>query len=787
MPENGTVFVYSNKYSMKYDFSTYLTQALNETEEKPIYKDGVFTDINKTDEIKDWIENYSKRLSVKGNDLIYKNESGEKVDLTKKNPKLDLVKMYNAYKKSITEKGVVKSYNKDTFEKLGETYAYRSIVCFTIMRTGIEEDDFQGMTNDVFENDPDNVLMQIKDLQDYFDFAAACTTISKKLEKEEDKENETFKIATQYKELLNKPETRFDGIARTKKAFEQDFTKYHDIFANAYDKGMKDQQKRMTEKDYKWEDPATGLPPKGFSQNAKKLAGKGIENLAAMGDKFAEKIKNSPHNLENDLARAAIIGVKLIGVGVHAARKFVKWLFPKAVNLLKKITSKSVDKAINEFKKKYEEAKKGNYLPSQIKDDTEEETKNKCETFKKDFQKLMYDELIPMYYKQVQVFSECYQNTNDYYILKQTQEGWETKQTENGKLTELWNAVLLLKKHIEKIDNLFQSLKLYEEFKDNKMELYLGSIDKKEPNLSQKDLLTWFDKIDTSKTDDEKVTQLKRIAYLYTEDIMLPAMSLNSKTFAEYKDKLNKSLLALNKIKEIPVITELKIAFNTDDTTTNVKGIVIHKEEKQEEQDTDTETLKNEYREIYKSLTELENTNKLDDVKNKFEEIDQIANKTVSQLKTIVDKQADSKEKTELIELINNFKNFTSFEKILGIKAIMHDLHLTESVALNTIINILNEDEETTSKIDNIKKEVTNVLKGEITTSNMKTLFEKIKKKIVELYNSSSDEIKTKLKNVKDELKLLYAISAITNKSEEEPQKQEKVAKSEESEKTEKS
>jgi len=778
---------------MKYDFSTYLTQVLNEVkEEKPIYKDGVFTDINKTDEIKNWIENYSKRLYVKGKDLIYKNESGNEVNLTQKNPKLDLVKMFNAYKKSITEKGVVKSYNKDTFEKLGETYAYRSIVCFTIMRTGIEEDDFQGMTNDVFENDPDNVLMQIKDLQDYFDFAAACTTISKKLDKEEDKESETVKIATKYKELLNKPETRFDGIAKTKKAFEQDFTKYHDIFADAYDKGMKEQQKRMTEKDYKWEDPATGLPPKGFSQNAKKLFGKGIENLAAMGDKFAEKIKNSPHNLENDLARAAIIGVKLIGVGVHAAGKLVKWLFPKAVNIWKKINSKSVDKAINEFKKKYEEAKKGNYLPSQIKDETEEETKNKCETFKKDFQKLMYDELIPMYYKQVQVFSECYQNTNEYYILKQTKEGWETKQTENGKLTELWNAVLLLKNHIEKCDKLFQDLNLYEEFKENKMELYLGSIDKKQSNLSQKDLLTWFNKIDQSKTDDEKVMYLKRIANIYTEDIMLPAMSLNSKTFAEYKDKLNKSLLALNKIKEIPVITELKIAFNTDDTTTNVKGIIVHKEEKQEEQDTDAETLKNEYREIYNSLTELEKTNKLDDVKNKFEEIDQIANKTASQLKTIVDKQQDSEDKTELTKLIKNFENYTSFEKILGIKAIMNKLHLTESVALNTIINILNEDVENTSTIDNIKKEVTNVLKGEITTSNMKNIFDKIKNKIVELYNSSSDEIKTKLKNVKDELKLLYAISAMTNKSDDkqeeqpkqennEPQKPQEVAKSDKS------
>lgn len=760
---------------MKYDFSTFLKQSLNEADKQAVYSNGKFNTTDK-DEIKNWLSKRKGTLNVKDNKLIYTNDEGKDINLTDNNTDID-IDLVDIYNEISTVKGVVKSYNKDTFEKLGETYAYRATVCFTIM----SQSDFKDMTNDVFENDPDNVLLQINDLQAYFDFAAACTTVSHKLNKEE-KDSESAKLATQCKELLDKPETRFAGIEKVKKEIQKDFIKYHDTFSNAFDTGMKEQQKKMTEKDYKWVDPATGLPPKGFSQKFTKIASQGAAKLAELGSKFADKVKNSPHNLENDIARAAVIGVKMIAVGVYGLGNLLrKFISPKG-KIYKYVTSKTVDKKINEFKPKYEEAKKGNYLPSQITKETDEETKKNCEKFKHSFQSLMYDELIPMYYKQVQVFSECYLNQNDKYILKQTKDGWQTKQTESGKYTELWNAVLLLKEHIDKCDKFFKSLNLYDEFKDSKMELFLGSVEKNTPNEFQQPILDWFDKINTEETDVEKIDALKRIANIYNKDIMLPSMTLNSETFAKYKDKLSKSLQALNVIKEIPVVNDLNIKFKTDDITSKVQGIVPLKIEKTE--DVNKEEFKDEFREIYKSLSELETTNKLEVVNDTFKDIDEKANKTINQLYDIVNKMSDEEAKEKLIKLMTNSK--TSIDKLLCIKAIMNYFNLTESVSLNEIVQILNESEESITDIETIKNGIKKIICGEITVDNMGKLSNEITDKIKKLYDSLDEETKKKLEDIKDPLKMLYAISSLKIKSKIE-KKSDNNEKSEESDEVEKS
>ena len=774
---------------MKYDFSTYLTQVLNEAEKQSVYSKGKFNTTD-TDDIENWMSKRKYSLKVnKDNKLIYTNDEGKEINLTDNNKDVDLVKIYKEIRSTSTDKGVVKSYNKDTFEKLGETYAYRATVCFTIM----SQSDFKDMTNDVFENDPDNVLLQINDLQAYFDFAAACTTVSHKLNKEE-KDSESAKIDKQCKELLDKPETRFQGIEKVKKEIQKDFIKYHDTFSNAFDNGMKEQQKKMTEKDYKWVDPATGLPPKGFSQKFTKIAGQGAAKLAELGSKFADKVKNSPHNLENDIARAAVIGVKMIAVGVHGLGNLLrKFISPKG-KIYKYVTSKTVDKKINEFKPKYEEAKKGNYLPSQIKKESTEEDKKKCEQFKHVFQSLMYDELIPMYYKQTQVFSECYLNQNDKYILKQTKDGWETKQTENGKYTELWNAVLLLKEHIDKCDKFFKSLNLYDEFKDSKMELFLGSVEKNTPNEYQQPILDWFDKINTEETDVEKVDALKRIANIYTKDIMLPSMSLNSETFAQYKDKLNKSLQSLNVIKEIPVVTGFKIKFKTDDISSKVNGIVPIKEENTEEENNgvDKEQFKKEYNAIESVLDELTTNNKLEVINDKIKDINDKSVTTLKQLKDMVSNMniIEDDLKKKFIAFIETYLEKKTVDKIFAIKAIMTYFKLNECVTLNAIMNILNEAADV-KEVDTLKKEVVNVVSNEIDLNKVETIVKNFNEKIEKIYNALDDETKKKLENYKDDgLKLLYAISAITNKPNPEENKQEENApakegaKSEESEKS---
>lgn len=744
---------------MKYDFSTFLKQTLNEADKQSVYSKGKFNTTD-TDEIENWLSKRKDSLKVKDNKLIYTNDEGKDINLTDNNKDIDLVKIYKEIRSTSTDKGVVKSYNKDTFEKLGETYAYRSIVCLASLNN---VNDFKEITNDVFENDPDNVLMQINDLPAYFDFAGACTAVTHKLNKEE-KDSESAKIATQCKTLLSDPKTRFEGIEKTKKEIKEDFTKYHDIFTKAFDDGLKEQHKKMSEKDFKWVDPVTGLPPKGFKGNAAKILGKGIESITAIGNKFADKIKSSPHNLENDIARAAIIGVKLIAAGVHGIGKLFS-IFGNKKFTYKNITSKSVDKKINEFKPKYEEAKKGNYLPSQIKKESTEEDKKKCEQFKRDFQSLMYDELIPMYYKQIQVFSECYLNLNNKYILLQTKDGWQTKQTENGKYTELWNAVLLLKEHIEKCDKFFKSLKLYDEFKDSKMELFLGSVEKKGLNEHQEKIKQWFDKIDEENTDKEKIDALKNIINIYTEDIMLPSMSLNSETFAQYKDKLSKSLTGLKVIKEIPLVNGLEIKFKDDDNTSEVKGIKSIEQAEKENK----EELSNEYKEIRAALDELKNVNELEKVNDTFTTINSKVNNTIDQLKGMVEKETDEEKKKKLEELL---LSKTTIDKVIAIKAIMKNFKLIESVAMNEIIKLLNEAEEGTPDIEGIKKEISEIIEGDITLDNVNDYTKKSKDvydKINGLYNKLNDDTKKNLEEYKDKpLQLLYAIGAIKGEKKEE-------------------
>lgn len=753
---------------MKYDFRTFLKQTLNEADKQTVYSNGKFNTTD-TDEIETWLSKRKDSLKVsKDNKLIYTNAEGKDINLTDNNKDIDLVKIYKEIRSTSTDKGVVKSYNKDTFEKLGETYAYRSIVCLVSLNN---VNDFKEITNDVFENDPDNVLMQINDLPAYFDFAAACTTVSHKLNKEEN-DSESAKIATQCKTLLSDPKTRFEGIEKTKKEIKEDFTKYHDIFTKAFDDGLKEQHKKMSEKDFKWVDPATGLPPKGFKGNAAKILGKGIESITAIGNKFADKIKSSPHNLENDIARAAIIGVKMIAAGVHSIGKLFG-IFGNKKFTYKNITSKSVDKKINEFKPKYEEAKKGNYLPSQIKKESTEENKKKCEQFKRDFQSLMYDELIPMYYKQTQVFSECYLNLNDKYILKQTEYGWQTKQTENGKYTELWNAVLLLKEHIDKCDKFFKSLNLYDEFKDSKMELFLGSVEKNTPNEFQQSILDWINKINTDETDEEKVNVLKQIVNIYTEDIMMPSLELNSDTFAQYKDKLNKALQALNVIKEISVINDFKIKFKTEDITSKVKGIIPLKTENKEETKTEElpdeiqEKEEQEYTKIMNSLTTLSKVNNTNEMVNNFDKTNEEINKAYELMKNNIAK-LDNDMAKKLLSILD-MNNPDMLKKLMYLNTVKSTGLFKESTVLSETLILLegaNADELFNKVYSYLKKE-------QLTDEDIRkfnhyyTQFVQKISNILKSGNIKDNELKELLTKNKDPLERYYILKKWDEKSKE--------------------
>ena len=68
----------------------------------------------------------------------------------------------------------INSYDRENFKSLGKTVAYRStLFCISY----ISGASFAETTNDVFKNDPDNIIQQLTDLEDYFKYAAACDFI----------------------------------------------------------------------------------------------------------------------------------------------------------------------------------------------------------------------------------------------------------------------------------------------------------------------------------------------------------------------------------------------------------------------------------------------------------------------------------------------------------------------------------------------------------------------------------------------------------------------------------
>jgi hypothetical protein len=59
---------------MKYDFSTFLKQSLNEAEKQSVYSKGKFNTTD-TDEIENWLDKRKGSLKVsKDNKLIYTND-----------------------------------------------------------------------------------------------------------------------------------------------------------------------------------------------------------------------------------------------------------------------------------------------------------------------------------------------------------------------------------------------------------------------------------------------------------------------------------------------------------------------------------------------------------------------------------------------------------------------------------------------------------------------------------------------------------------------------------------
>ena len=168
---------------MKYDFRTYILNKLNEAgENKKVNvfntdeasKTKTFTLTDK-DSVEDWIEKNYKNITLKKGNLIYTSpENNEEYTLKSK---FDIKTMYNEIKESTGDKA--KALNKDGFELLGKTIAYRSaLTVWNIINNS--GDDFKQAALDVFKDNSEYSIKQLENLDSLLDYSAAVNVIKEK-------------------------------------------------------------------------------------------------------------------------------------------------------------------------------------------------------------------------------------------------------------------------------------------------------------------------------------------------------------------------------------------------------------------------------------------------------------------------------------------------------------------------------------------------------------------------------------------------------------------------------
>ena len=246
--------------------------------------------------------------------------------------------------------------------------------------------------------------------------------------------------------------------------------------------------------------------------------------------------------------------------------------------------------------------------------------------------------------------------------------------------------------------------------------------------------------------------------------------SSDGKNLLTFKQKVQDTINRLSKLKIEPLSEAAPINFKSEEDyqkftkdLTKAFGGNFAPFKTDDEESYTNDSIKSQYDEIKKSVEELKDVNKLEDVEGKFETINDKVNTTLKSIEDMVAKLPDDDERKAKVENIKIDKEKT-LNKIIYIKAAMSALNLKESVALNDIINLLNEAEETNTNFDNIKNEINDILNDEITLDNVEAMSNKaeaIYKNIDELYNKLNDETKKKLEKYKG-IKLLYAISSIS-------------------------
>ena len=584
------------------NFNTFVLNFLNEADKEKIIVDnnGVIQDkVNET-EFTNWLKkNLSKVKLVKNKKTGYEELQYNGKYINPKNVEYGIVSIYNKLKSPSSkdffekdENGNIKPIDKEKFELLGKTIGYRSALA--IMKNG---DDFRSAVKDVMSDESNMSIKNLENVFEYFSLAGAIKTIYN--EKNHEKDNkETVKSLNEVLKQLSSTNTRDKAIDMIKHRFGNEYDKNVAIYKNSFDNGLKDIRTAMAKPDFEWKDPATGLPPKGFKGNAAKFLSKTFAQIGSLAENLAKKIP-SQHNIENDLARLLVFGVKSLTKGVSFIANLIRGI--SDAQQMRKIWSKKklsdvedeIDKFLKEFndwKKKKENSKQEQPKPEENKDNgsseqpgatlnaslqqifknillTEDEDNERKELLKK-FNELMYSHVLPYYCYKLSNVVYSFEHKDGLYIIEYADDVWSTNNTANGKITYIEDNGKLIIKYYTMIKNKLKVV--LDEFKDD----------------SSKDAFRGWTKLkyDSSiQGEFEKFLKqfnpelpLKGFLEIYNADVIVNGDFKTYKDYMGYIDKSYKRIVKCANIKPLNK-TELKLAegVKIDSLKTSIKGILI--------------------------------------------------------------------------------------------------------------------------------------------------------------------------------------------------------------------
>lgn len=637
---------------MKYDFSTYILNSLNEADEKKkkeqnitINPDGKQVVISSNTTEKELVNFFKKHID----DIDIKDEgdkkvyifNGEKGEYTFENkPNLPFDKLYKKALEDSKDGGdnKLKSLDKDGFELLGKTIAYRSaLTVWNIVNNS--GDDFKQATLDVFKDNSEYSLKQLENLDSLLDYSAAVGVVK-------DKKNRLDKNDANYETLLKKcndaeakltTKENYTTIQQIKKDYEKEFKDKRDVYEKAFNDGMAEQKKDMQAKDYKWKDPATGQPPKGKLAKSNQAADAIFKSIQSGVDKAGEFAKKQ-QGLDWAILSLAVMGVKGMMFGGKMLKKLLTGFLTKS-NLkdMLRYTAKfnTVKDKINVFKKEYDEWKKYNDAQQQKKEKTDDEKKeeeDRKKTISAKLTELMNTHVIPYYYCKMAIIIACFENLESKYIIKQENNKWSTYNSGSGRLTIIEDNAILMERILEVVQNQLVKGGVFETLKDeSSVDAFKGIPKAFKYNKQYADnLLKWKDKIKSVSTVSKfNKDNLKNILNVYNEKVIVNHFDSYA-AFAEYVPIAQ----GLVKQHDIPVAKEIVIKFDGDEDA-GIPGIVTgakkednQEEEKKEEtqEELPKEIEQKEEQQYSKIMDELSTLSKVNDTENLVQNFDKTNN-----------------------------------------------------------------------------------------------------------------------------------------------------------------